>query len=95
MQRNILGLTGAVSDAAIGIKAMASAAAVFGAIKWMSGRGITGGKPAGSNPLEILAEGASGSNAVPVYVTNAQEIGGDKEGFLDKFLGGAVICRGN
>jgi hypothetical protein len=31
------GLTRAVSDAAIGIKAMAAAAAVFGAIKWMSG----------------------------------------------------------
>ncbi|ESM30702.1 phage tail tape measure protein [Enterobacter asburiae] len=88
------GLTRAVSDAAIGIKAMASAAAVFGAIKWMSGRGIRGGKPAGSNPLEILAEGASGSNAVPVYVTNAQEIGGDKEGFLDKFLGGSSDLPG-
>jgi hypothetical protein len=34
------GLTRAVSDAAIGIKAMAAAAAVFGAIKWMSGRGL-------------------------------------------------------
>jgi hypothetical protein len=40
-----------------------------------------GGKP--RLKLEILAEGASGNNAVPVYVTNAQEIGGDKEGFLD------------
>ncbi|MGS6504173.1 hypothetical protein ACVGW3_13930 [Enterobacter hormaechei] len=67
---------------------------VFGAIKWRAGRGGAGPKPAGSNPLEILAEGASGNNAVPVYVTNAQEIGGDKEGFLDKFLGGSSDLPG-
>ncbi|MGS6211546.1 hypothetical protein, partial [Enterobacter intestinihominis] len=51
--------------AGIGFKAFAAGGRVGGAIKGQTGRGGAGGKPAGSNPLEILAEGASGNNAVP------------------------------
>ena len=83
------GLTKALSGAEIAIKAMAAAAAVFGAIKWFSGRGGSTGSSGGSsgtmNPLEILTGGSGNSSAVPVYVTNASEIG-DKKGLFDDIL---------
>ncbi|MGS6193386.1 hypothetical protein, partial [Enterobacter asburiae] len=59
------GLTWGFCDDSFGIKAMAAPAALFGAKNGRAARGRAGGKPAGSNPLEILAEGASGNNAVP------------------------------
>ncbi|MGS6446166.1 hypothetical protein, partial [Enterobacter intestinihominis] len=62
-------LTWVVYYAGFVINAWAAAAAVLGATPGRAGRGGAGAKPAGSNPLEILAEGASGNNAVPVYVT--------------------------
>ncbi|MGS6234779.1 hypothetical protein, partial [Enterobacter intestinihominis] len=47
------------------INALGGGGAFLGAINGGTGGGGAGAKPAGSNPLEILAEGASGNNAVP------------------------------
>ena len=86
------GLTSAMSDAAIGIKAVAAAAAAFGAIKFFSGRG---GKGGGSNPLDILTGGTAPGGAVPVYVTNADDLGGEKKDFLKDVLGNATDLGGS
>lgn len=90
------GLTAAVSDASLAIKAMSAAAMAFAGLSFLTGGGIKlpGKKGSGGNPLDILTGGASKGAPVPVYITNAQEIGGDKKGFLSDFLGGASDLPG-
>ncbi|OCJ24608.1 phage tail tape measure protein [Serratia sp. 14-2641] len=78
------GLTTALSGAEIAIKAMTDAAVVFAGIKFFSG---SGGKSGGGLGIPGMPGGLGGGvptgGAIPVYVTNWQDGGKEKNGLLE------------